>query len=58
MQDLALLMVGAVLVNNVVLERFLGLCSFMGVTTKVDTAVGMGMATTFVIAANLSVGAL
>jgi electron transport complex protein RnfA len=49
MQDLVLLMVGAALVNNVVLARFLGLCSFMGVTTKVDTAVGMGLATTFVI---------
>jgi electron transport complex protein RnfA len=49
MQDFILLMVGAALVNNVVLVRFLGLCSFMGVTTKVDTAVGMGMATTFVL---------
>ena len=49
MQDMLLLMVGAILVNNVVLARFLGLCSFMGVTTKVDTAIGMGMATTFVI---------
>jgi electron transport complex protein RnfA len=49
MHDVVLLMVGAALVNNVVLARFLGLCSFMGVTTKVDTAIGMGMATTFVI---------
>ena len=49
MQNYLLLMVGAALVNNVVLVRFLGLCSFMGVTTKVDTAVGMGMATTFVM---------
>jgi electron transport complex protein RnfA len=49
MQNYLLLMVGAALVNNVVLVRFLGLCSFMGVTTKVDTAVGMGMATTFVL---------
>ena len=49
MQQYMLLMVGAALVNNVVLVRFLGLCSFMGVTTKVDTAVGMGMATTFVL---------
>ena len=49
MKDLVLLIVGAALVNNVVLARFLGLCSFMGVTTKVETAVGMGMATTFVI---------
>lgn len=49
MQDFLLLLVGAALVNNVVLVRFLGLCSFMGVTTKIDTAVGMGMATTFVL---------
>ena len=49
MQEYALLMVGAALVNNVILARFLGLCSFMGVTTRVDTAVGMGLATTFVI---------
>ena len=49
MQNYFLLIVGAALVNNVVLVRFLGLCSFMGVTTKVDTAVGMGMATTFVL---------
>ena len=49
MKDIVLLIVGAALVNNVVLARFLGLCSFMGVTTKLDTALGMGMATTFVI---------
>jgi electron transport complex protein RnfA len=49
MQEYILLMVGAALVNNVILARFLGLCSFMGVTTRVDTAVGMGLATTFVI---------
>ncbi len=49
MGEYVLLMVSAALVNNVILARFLGLCSFMGVTTRVDTAVGMGMATTFVI---------
>jgi len=49
MQEYVLLMVGAILVNNVILARFLGLCSFMGVTTRVDTAMGMGLATTFVI---------
>lgn len=49
MQHLVLLIVAAALVNNVILARFLGLCSFMGVTTKVDTAAGMGMACTFVI---------
>lgn len=49
MQDIILLIVGAALVNNVILARFLGLCSFMGVTTRVDTALGMGAACTFVI---------
>ncbi len=49
MREYILLFVSAALVNNVILARFLGLCSFMGVTTRVDTAVGMGMATTFVI---------
>jgi electron transport complex protein RnfA len=49
MKEYVLLMVSAALVNNVILARFLGLCSFMGVTTRIDTALGMGMATTFVI---------
>ena len=49
MREYLLLLVSAALVNNVILARFLGLCSFMGVTTRVDTALGMGMATTFVI---------
>jgi H+/Na+-translocating ferredoxin:NAD+ oxidoreductase subunit A len=49
MQEYVYLMVGAALVNNVILARFLGLCSFMGVTTRLDTAIGMGLATTFVI---------
>ena len=40
---------GAVLVNNVVLVRILGLCPFMGVSRKLETAVGMGAATTFVL---------
>lgn len=43
------LVVGAVLVNNVVLVRILGLCSFMGVSRKLETALGMGMATAFVL---------
>ena len=41
--------VGAVLVNNVVLVRILGLCPFMGVSKKLETAIGMGAATTFVL---------
>ena len=43
------ILVGAVLVNNVVLVKILGLCPFMGVSKKLDTAVGMGAATTFVL---------
>jgi len=49
MREYALLVISAALVNNVVLMRFLGLCPFMGVTTRIDAAVGMGMATTFVL---------
>jgi len=49
MQDYVMLMVGAALVNNVILARFLGLCSFMGVTTRVDAAFGMGLAVIFVM---------
>ena len=48
--DIALLLVGAVLVNNFVLVQFLGLCPFMGVSNKLETAMGMSMATTFVLA--------
>ena len=40
---------GAVLVNNVVFVRILGLCPFMGVSKKLETAMGMGAATTFVL---------
>lgn len=43
------LLIATALVNNVVLVKFLGLCPFMGVSGKVDTAVGMGLATTFVL---------
>ena len=43
------LLLGAVLVNNVVLVRILGLCPFMGVSKKLETAIGMGAATTFVL---------
>jgi electron transport complex protein RnfA len=43
------IIVGAVLVNNVVLVRILGLCPFMGVSKKLETAFGMGAATTFVL---------
>lgn len=43
------LLIGAVLVNNVVLVRILGLCPFFGVSKKLETALGMGAATTFVL---------
>ena len=39
----------AILVNNFVLSQFLGICPFMGVSKKVETALGMGMAVTFVM---------
>lgn len=45
-----LLIVGAALVNNFVLARFLGICPFMGVSKSIDTAVGMSMAVIFVMA--------
>ena len=45
-----LLFVAAVFVNNVVLSQFLGICPFLGVSKKVDTAIGMGAAVTFVLA--------
>lgn len=49
MRDELFILLGAALVNNVVLVRFLGLCPFMGVSNKIDAALGMGMATTFVL---------
>jgi len=49
MKSYWLLLVSTVLVNNFVLVKFLGLCPFMGVSKKLETAAGMGMATTFVL---------
>ena len=49
MTELALILVSTVLVNNFVLVKFLGLCPFMGVSRKLETATGMGLATTFVL---------
>jgi electron transport complex protein RnfA len=49
MKEYALILVGTVLVNNFVLVKFLGLCPFMGVSRKLETATGMGLATTFVL---------
>jgi electron transport complex protein RnfA len=49
MKEYALILLGTVLVNNFVLVKFLGLCPFMGVSRKLDTAIGMALATTFVM---------
>ncbi|KTF17932.1 electron transport complex subunit RsxA [Pseudoalteromonas sp. H105] len=49
MTEYVLLLIGTVLVNNFVLVQFLGLCPFMGVSGKLDTAIGMSLATTFVL---------
>ncbi|WP_179115133.1 electron transport complex subunit RsxA [Solemya velum gill symbiont] len=49
MSEFALILVSTILVNNFVLSKFLGLCPFMGVSRKLETATGMGLATTFVL---------
>lgn len=49
MKALFLVFVSAALVNNFVLQRFLGLCPFFGVSKKIETAIGMGMAVVFVM---------
>jgi electron transport complex protein RnfA len=49
MTEFILLLISTVLVNNFVLVQFLGLCPFMGVSGKLETAIGMSMATTFVL---------
>ncbi len=49
MGEYLLLFIGTVLVNNFVLVKFLGLCPFMGVSGKLETAIGMSVATTFVL---------
>ncbi len=49
MAEFALILVSTILVNNFVLVKFLGLCPFMGVSSKLETAMGMGLATTFVL---------
>jgi len=49
MKELLIIAVGSALVNNVVLSQFLGICPFLGVSKKVETAAGMGGAVVFVI---------
>ena len=44
-----IIFIAAVFVNNIVLSQFLGICPFLGVSKKVDTAIGMGTAVTFVL---------
>ena len=49
MTEYALILISTVLVNNFVLVKFLGLCPFLGVSSKLETAIGMSFATTFVL---------
>lgn len=49
MTEYLLILVSTIFVNNIVLVKFLGLCPFMGVSRKVETAIGMSFATTFVL---------
>lgn len=45
-----IIIIGAIFVNNIVLSQFLGICPFLGVSTRVSTSIGMGSAVTFVMA--------
>ncbi|MDX1398794.1 MAG: Rnf-Nqr domain containing protein, partial [Oceanospirillum sp.] len=49
MTEYILLLISTILVNNFVLVQFLGLCPFMGVSNKLESAMGMSLATTFVL---------
>lgn len=49
MTEYLLILISTIFVNNIVLAKFLGLCPFMGVSRKVETAIGMSAATTFVL---------
>ena len=49
MSELFFIFISAVFINNFVLVKFLGLCPFMGVSKKYESAIGMGLATTFVL---------
>ena len=50
-----LIFVSAIFVNNIVLSQFLGICPFLGVSKKIDTALGMGMAVAFVLTISTTV---
>ena len=58
MKEMILILVGAALVNNVVLSQFLGLCPFLGVSKQVKTAASMGGAVIFVITIASAVASL
>ena len=58
MKELLIIAVGSALVNNVVLSQFLGICPFLGVSKKIETAAGMGGAVVFVIVFILVIAAL
>ncbi|MBT4163161.1 MAG: electron transport complex subunit RsxA [Gammaproteobacteria bacterium] len=49
MSDVLLILLTTIFVNNFVMVQFLGLCPFMGASQRIDTAIGMSMATTFVL---------
>jgi electron transport complex protein RnfA len=49
LENYLLILIGTVFVNNIVMSKILGLCPFMGVSRKLETAIGMGAATTFVL---------
>ncbi len=55
MGELLIIFISAILVNNVVLNQFLGICSFVGVSKKIETATGMGLAVVFVITVSSAV---
>ena len=56
MMEMLFIILSTVLVNNVVLVQFLGLCPFMGVSNNITTAIGMGLATTFVLVLSAACG--
>ena len=58
MRELLMIVVGTALINNVVLSQFLGLCAFLGVSKKMNTAAGMGGAVIFVITISSFITAL
>jgi electron transport complex protein RnfA len=49
LKEVIVIFIAAVLINNFVLKYFLGICPFLGVSSKIDSAIGMGFATTFVM---------